>query len=430
MTKSETPTFVKCIITLFIFSWIYTFLTTLINPFPLNEAFSEWMVNYEGGFVRRGFAGNIIYKLYVQFNIDPEVLIKIISSLSIILLTYLVYKTLKNNNLPIIYLCLPVIGLSTIYLFPWFSGYRKDPVLLVLCYFAFYFYKQHDKNQSIFSLLASQLCLILGLLLHEAFFFFSIPFLLFISCFPINKIKNLKTAFQTLFSWLPVIIVTILVFTNKGDKTVSNAIWSSWSEFVNNKFGSQTTLQQAMSIDALSWDTLKTIKMHFTYNFLVVSHGIPSILFLAYTIILIFYFFNNLTFKFKNLSKAENTYIYFRILILQFIFLSPLFLFLSCDYARLFVYLNISTLFIYNFFGDKLIDEQNIPKLINKMTISMYNLLNMPKISWIYNKKIYYFLMLIGLTYPRVSFSVSHAIFNTVLGGDFSFIKELIMLIK
>lgn len=36
---------------------------------PVNNAMSEWVINYGGGFVRRGLVGEIIFQLSIFFKI-------------------------------------------------------------------------------------------------------------------------------------------------------------------------------------------------------------------------------------------------------------------------------------------------------------------------------------------------------------------------
>ena len=64
---------------LIIFSSI---LNLLQDQWTINAwTIGEWLINYEGGFVRRGLFGSIIYKLSYGFNINPFLIVNIFSFL-------------------------------------------------------------------------------------------------------------------------------------------------------------------------------------------------------------------------------------------------------------------------------------------------------------------------------------------------------------
>ena len=45
------------------------YLTFHIGEFPNKYTYTDWLINYEGGFVRRGLLGQIIFELSKFFNI-------------------------------------------------------------------------------------------------------------------------------------------------------------------------------------------------------------------------------------------------------------------------------------------------------------------------------------------------------------------------
>ena len=57
-----------------------------------NWTIGEWLINYQGGFVRRGFGGELIYYLSTIFKISPIYLIWIVSIISYI---FLITESLK-----------------------------------------------------------------------------------------------------------------------------------------------------------------------------------------------------------------------------------------------------------------------------------------------------------------------------------------------
>ena len=76
----------------FIIIIIGGFLNTLSNTTYLNDSWTigEWLINYQGGFVRRGFLGEGIYFLCNAIEVSPIFVIWFISITSYFLLVKLI----------------------------------------------------------------------------------------------------------------------------------------------------------------------------------------------------------------------------------------------------------------------------------------------------------------------------------------------------
>ena len=48
---------------LYLFVGILIYLILQINEFPRRYVFTDWLINYEGGYIRRGLLGQIIYEI-------------------------------------------------------------------------------------------------------------------------------------------------------------------------------------------------------------------------------------------------------------------------------------------------------------------------------------------------------------------------------
>ncbi len=53
----------------------YVYLILQINEFPQKYVFTEWLINYEGGYVRKGLLGQIVLYISNIFNIDLKFII-------------------------------------------------------------------------------------------------------------------------------------------------------------------------------------------------------------------------------------------------------------------------------------------------------------------------------------------------------------------
>ena len=65
---------------------IYVYSVLQIKEFPAKYVFTEWLINYEGGYVRKGFLGQIVFYISNIFNIDLKLII-----LSFQILIYSIY---------------------------------------------------------------------------------------------------------------------------------------------------------------------------------------------------------------------------------------------------------------------------------------------------------------------------------------------------
>ena len=56
-----------------------------LNIVITNNSMAEWLINYQGGFVRRGFLGEIIYQLSLFFKLNLRFTFLILQTLLIII---------------------------------------------------------------------------------------------------------------------------------------------------------------------------------------------------------------------------------------------------------------------------------------------------------------------------------------------------------
>jgi hypothetical protein len=82
------------------------------NEFPQKYVFTEWLINYEGGFVRRGLLGEIVFKISNILNIDIRFLIiffQIIAYLIYFALFYLQFSKINQNFFWLLIIFSPIL---------------------------------------------------------------------------------------------------------------------------------------------------------------------------------------------------------------------------------------------------------------------------------------------------------------------------------
>lgn len=136
------------------------------------------------------------------------------------------------------------------------------------------------------------------------------------------------------------ILITFAVLCHyHGDKETVLAIYNSWAQYINLYSQPYPT---SNSIGAIGWETIDTLKMHLHINFPSFFAIITRSLFG----VLVYYFLMNFLFVMgsskRMLSKEVQTS-FSVILIINFVCALPLFTVLSCDYARIYQYITISS---------------------------------------------------------------------------------------
>lgn len=399
----------------FIFS-LLALATELRNPLWGSDALSEWLVNYQGGFVRRGFAGEILFQLYSLFNIKPEIIIISISLISMLWLSWIFIKSLARVGIPLYYAVLPLVGVTIFYYHPHFSGFRKDPLLLLIVYYSVKHLFNFQKSKKIISFIYWQMLLILGVFLHEAFLFYGVLIQLAIFYFSANEGNAINWVKKSALL-LPLFIAILANFLNKGNEVVAERIFKSWRPYLESQYGDQVSVDKMLSIKALGWKTLDTIKFHLDLNFFKTDNfGIPAAFFFILIFFVVIYVFANCKFKFKDLSQVDNFNIFLTIWLTVFVAMTPLFTVLSCDYLRLFAYLNFTAIFVYDRYAGIFSSDGGILNTMKPIARSVSSILYHPRHKWIFHKFFFIIIIFLFLTYSPAGIELDSAFTGSIFG--------------
>ncbi|WP_143544378.1 hypothetical protein [Salinimicrobium sediminis] len=281
------------------------------------------MINYQGGFVRRGLLGEIILKLNSCCGLDPYSAIITLSLISFILLIGFFVIKLKKGGYTLFFLPFVIfLGNPIIHDF-WV---RKDILLVLIFILIIHLITRRTRPNLIFV----NLSLVVGILIHEsiAFFGFPIIFLLLYS-----KKKSFWTSVLFLF---PSLLVFFLVLYYKGSFYISQKIWDSWKA-ISFPHESAEKLNIPAAIDGLSWSLKQGLlfSYHTLRNF---QDGIYAPIGWIVIIVVIYFILSNtdkLNIKllgYQGYNVFSKTIIS-NLLLLQFISVVPLFI-LGWDYGR------------------------------------------------------------------------------------------------
>lgn len=312
--------------------------------------FSEFLISFEGGFVRRGLLGQILFFLSKNLEINPFYTIIFICVIAYLIVVLFFWRKFKQKNY-----CWWIL-LSSVFLGFTAAFIRKDYLLYCIFIYTIIILKQKKTRLNYIFVIFLTL---IGLFIHEAYVFWGIPIITLL----LFKIYPQK--------WLPIISsiifvgITAILFLNNGNVIIAEQIRDSWNDI----FGNQVLIQTSSnSIGALGWDTKETIINHFKANFPLENFGYMIFLIRFWGYFIVYYVFTNSIFVILNdnrmiIVKSEQLALS-TLFIFASLCLLPMFTFLSCDWSRLYQYILIVSFsvfllfppyFILNCFPKKLI---------------------------------------------------------------------------
>lgn len=276
------------IIFLFLLSSFYLCSVYLLN---VNNAMSEWVINYGGGFVRRGFIGEIIFQLSDFFKInlrDCFLILQILLYFFYYILIYWIFSAFKKNFLLWLAILSPVFFSFGLYELEALG--RKEILMYIFFSYNFYlFYKFKNINLNYIYTYLSLLILILN---HESVIFYFLFYLFFFTV--IDKKKDLRFYVLNFLLILTVFIPSYLIYINPHSIIDNLAMCKRLLNISNENCGlaaNFTTANISRHISEVSW-RLVDIK-NYTLIFIF---GFTSIFLLIYKSKLInkifFYKFN------------------------------------------------------------------------------------------------------------------------------------------
>ena len=175
-----------------------------------DSSLSDWLINYSGGFVRRGLVGQIVLEFAYFFSIklrDAIVIFQIISFVTYYLLVFFLLRKTITNRLLILSVFSPVFILFPIAEIEAFG--RKEIFILLVVILYFFSNIRDIKTQLIFKFFIFPISILIW---EPAIIFYPYLLLIDLVVFKITKLnKNLIWLF---LSYLVVFLVTIFVYLN------------------------------------------------------------------------------------------------------------------------------------------------------------------------------------------------------------------------
>lgn len=369
--------FVKWIKSERIFAWIVfsMFIGIVIRSIVMGGVYytsdyrsygiSEWLINYEGGFVRRGIIGQLLYYIEQLQLYDVRTCIMIICIISSIIILCLTLQIFRKEGWALL-----ILPTGFVFGFTLFSLWgRKDFLSLILTFLIFISFKSilTHKRKKIAWWIVFYFLSTFQLLMHEASFFYTFPIL---AVLLYQKYRNhlwtvCKSCLACFICFIPILIIMSVVCLYKGDITVAETIWNSWGMVFESYPSEYGFMPIGEGVGALSWEATKTFTDHLYSSY--VGHYTPSytrIPIVLLNFIATYYIISRVNTVNMGLypKKQMNNISMSNIVLIQFVAMLPMYTFLSCDWGRTIPYWVISSLYFYHVFNEV---NYEYPKILN-----------------------------------------------------------------
>ena len=323
-----------------------------------DTSISEYLINYQGGFVRRGFVGEILFRISLFFGLSLRFTIFVFQSFVYTIFIFLIHNLFKNFKKDIviifsiltpIFLLFPIAELESL-------G-RKETILYV--YFLLFINIKNPRNANLITFFVLPLiCMIYEQVILFSGFFYAFLVLK-------NKITNFKSSLKIILFFIPAILINIIfiLFPLNPDnhKIMADLLMSEFNEpcymscslLVNNDINN---FSQMISYIWKGVDEVFMYKIFIRY-FLVFTVGLLPIFFLCY----------NSSFVSKNLFNTLKINNILLLVLIIYVPVIPLFI-LGGDWGRwIGMIASFTTIFYFYLYKNKLI-ILNYKKIYQKIS--------------------------------------------------------------
>lgn len=292
--------------------------------------YTEFLINWQGGFVRRGLVGECLFGL-THMGMSGKSIIHIIQVVCLVCYAWVLvwfvrqFHTRKWN--------------WWLLMSPLFMGLvndllRKDFLMISLLIAILYILGQSTTCLRGARLwIGTAVCLV-GLFIHEAFMFWGVPIIV------VLLLTSAAPKWQRVCSVGLIALSFIILCFFKGDLALARRITASWLTLFPDMKSTDMN-----SIGAIGWDTAWTAHFHFTKNFCVKYVGWIGLVLQPVFFMYCSYLICNCVYAFSSVGeervKTRDRLV--AVYVMTAVCMIPMFTFLSVDIWRLYQYLAVAS---------------------------------------------------------------------------------------
>jgi len=239
--------------------FLSSFYLSAVYLSSVNNAMSEWVINYGGGFVRRGFVGEIIFQLSTFFKIklrEGFLILQILLYFFYYLIIYWLLSNFKKNFIVYLAIFSPVFYSFGLYELEALG--RKEILMYIFFSYNFYlFYKYKNINLNYIFTFISLIILILN---HESIIFYYLFYLFFFIV--IDKKKNLRFYLLNILLLFIIIFISYLIYVNPHSSTANLEMCKRLLNLSDERCGlaaNFTTANISRHINEVNWRLIDVI---------------------------------------------------------------------------------------------------------------------------------------------------------------------------
>lgn len=366
--KVLTIAFIAIVCFIALYSFVYV-------PDCESYQISDWMINYEGGFVRRGLIGQLLLYANSVHNFDVRYAILIIELIFYFLFFYLLFKIFIKYKWSLLGAMFPIVCSTTS-----IAVYRRDFMMLCLCYFSYKYFFKYLRNNGGKHLLISLAIMSIGIIIYEPVFFVLVPVLIMQYW---SKKKNVLRVLS-LFSIPLVCMILSCIF--RGTVEQVDEIWQSWVPYISQYVDIENE-NIGLAIQFLGMTNKEVFAMHYDITF--ADNPLLATITLIIVFILAYYLCTQIPIVDKDnrmITANDDKYELSKVILFQLIVQLPMFTLLSCDYGRTIPISLYTAFFLFHFskeYGIKL-DVTNIISKTSDCIMNMFNSHSLFNNIWVY----------------------------------------------
>ena len=338
----------------------------LFGKYTLYESWgvSEWLINYQGGFVRRGLAGEIIYRLYQIHPYPVPYLIIGINVACLVGLISLCIILFRRMNWPIWLLLFPMFMYYRLYgLEMGILDSRRDCLMLLLSFGLFMQYGKYLLGGGIIWVWVLSVVI---LLLHEGMLFPVFPFLILHS-FVVYKSTIIYRLKKVVLLWWPVVISLAAIIVWHGDEFTPFYIWQSWMPCFQDYPISNKMPEIGAAVECMTYSLAYNQHLAFDITWRSFFCGsIPIWPFNIYLLMALYYLFTRMdTIRLNEFSLNNSRVQISNIFMIQLLSVLPMLGFIADDWYRTVPYCCITSCFLCYLFPERI----NVPSFIDNLSV-------------------------------------------------------------
>lgn len=325
--------FINTVIISLLAIYIFTFAKyCLYKPNILDYFDAELLINYSTGFIRRGLLGEVFKAIHLLTGIPILLLTKIFSIITYVLLIVYFITSFYKKSISLFFLLLP----SGLFFLLLDNRIRFRDSLLMLIIVIISKIISSKKNNDTIKYLIVSVIISVGILLHEMFFFYTVPFLL------IYILLNKNPLQKAYFLIIPIITLIFIIFFH-GEPESGSLIFEDLKKIIPKD---NIPKELPLCLKALNTKAESVALVNFKIMNIGFSRGLMYCVFII-SLIVCFVRYKDLSieiFGIKNSNYIESKNILFYFLI-QIIAAVPLFI-IAIDWQR-FINFAVLSSFIY-----------------------------------------------------------------------------------